>query len=496
MVLILERRGFLPALFKRLTIKWLCPKVGSRVKTKPSPVDTSRQQARKPSTEKSSPGVEETPPERKSTAPERNGDPAGTHHDQSLDYDYSNFFWGAGDDLFDILDPFDEWFKVARPAGYYLFGLPMSTAPGTRISVVETKTHRELKNLINLASYNYLGLSYRPEVVEASIAATKKYGTGASGSPILSGTIDLHDELASKIAAFKKKEAALVFPSGYAANLGVIAGLLRAGDLAVTDQYAHASIVDGIILSKADVRYFRHNSVADLERKLKSFKGKKLVIIEGVYSMDGDLAKLPEIVEVSKRHGARLMIDEAHSTFLFGKNGRGVTEHFGLEDDVDIHFGTFSKSLGGIGGFVAGSNTLITYLKGFARSRVFSCALPPGVAAGLIKALEIVQAEPQLRTRLWENVAQMQELLRKHGLDIGDSQSQVIPIMVRDDDRIFKIAEDLIHEGVYLNPVRYPAVGKHRSRFRISITAGHSTEDLAEGADIIRRVLEKYGLCH
>jgi glycine C-acetyltransferase len=446
--------------------------------------------------ERTTSDVEERSSDRTPGAAERPCEPRGAANDRSLDYDYSNFFWGAGDDLFDILDPFEEWYRVARPAGYYLFGLPMRTAPATRISVIETKTNQELKNLINLASYNYLGLSYRPEVVEASIAATRKYGTGASGSPILSGTIDLHDELASKIAEFKRKEAALVFPSGYAANLGVIAGLLRSGDLAVTDQYAHASIVDGIILSKADVRYFRHNSVADLERKLRNFSGKKLVIVEGVYSMDGDLARLPEIVEVSKRHGARLMIDEAHSTFLFGKNGRGVAEHFGLEDEVDIHFGTFSKSLGGIGGFVAGSNTLITYLKGFARSRVFSCALPPGVAAGLIKALEIVQAEPLLRTRLWENVAHMQDMLRKNGLDIGESQSQVIPIMVRDDDKIFQIAENLIHEGVYLNPVRYPAVGKHRSRFRISITAGHSKDDLAEGAEIIRRVLEKYGLCH
>jgi 8-amino-7-oxononanoate synthase len=455
-------------------------------------VKPSRQQARKPAAD--DPGVNAAKP--LGDASPQAGAASAVVPDRSLDYDYSNFYWGAGDDIFGIFEPFEEWYKEARPAGYYLFGLPMRTAPGTRINVIETKTNKELKNLVNLASYNYLGLSYRPEVIEAAVEATKKYGTGASGSPILSGTIELHDELASKIAAFKRKENALIFPSGYAANLGVIAGLMRSGDLVVTDQYAHASIVDGIILSKADVRYFRHNSVGDLERKLKGFNGKKLVIVEGVYSMDGDLAKLPEIVEVSRRQGARVMIDEAHSTFLFGENGRGVAEHFGLEDDVDIHFGTFSKTLGGIGGFVAGSKTLITYLKGFARSRVFSCALPPGVAAGLIKALEIVQREPQLRVRLWENVAYMQDLLRKGGVDIGISQSQVVPIMVRDDDRIFRIAEDLIHEGVYLNPVRYPAVGKHRSRFRISITAGHTKQDLAEGADIIIRVMRRYGLCH
>ncbi len=452
----------------------------------------SRQQAKKLPADEA--------PDRVRTAGDDSASPRGHEAparapDRSLDYDYSNFFWGSGNDVFGIFEPFEEWYREARPAGYYLFGLPMRTAPGSRIDVVETKTNKELKNLINLASYNYLGLSYRPDVIAAAVEATKKYGTGASGSPILSGTITLHEELAAKIAAFKRKEAALLFPSGYAANLGVIAGLMRSGDLVVTDQYAHASIIDGIILSKADVRYFRHNSFADLDRKLKGFSGKKLVIVEGVYSMDGDLAKLPEIVEVSKRHGARVMIDEAHSTFLFGANGRGVAEHFGLEDEVDIHFGTFSKTLGGIGGFVAGSRALITYLKGFARSRVFSCALPPGVAAGLMKALEVVQAEPELRTRLWENVDYMQGLLRAGGVDIGDSQSQVIPIMVRDDDRIFRIAEDLIHEGVYLNPVRYPAVGKHRSRFRISVTAGHTKEELAEGAEIIVRVMRRYGLC-
>jgi len=193
--------------------------------------------------------------------------------------------------------------------------------------VVEQLHHEKLKNLINLASYNYLGLSYRPEVIEAARDAILKYGTGSSGSPILSGTTELHEELQNKIAAFKNKESCLLFPSGYSANLGVIAGLMRSGDLVVTDQFAHASIVDGIILSKAQVRYFRHNNAADLDRKLKDFAGRKLVIVEGVYSMDGDLANLPEIVEVCQRNGARIMIDEAHSAFLFGPNGRHPSRH-------------------------------------------------------------------------------------------------------------------------------------------------------------------------
>ncbi|HET6349659.1 MAG TPA: aminotransferase class I/II-fold pyridoxal phosphate-dependent enzyme [Candidatus Krumholzibacteria bacterium] len=422
--------------------------------------------------------------------------PAAPAPSAANDLDYSNFFWGSGKDPFDILDPFDDWFDEARPQGYYLFGQPMSSMPASRIDVVEQLRHERLKNLINLASYNYLGLSVRPEVIEAARAAILKYGTGSSGSPILSGTMEIHEELQRKIADFKDKESCLLFPSGYSANVGVIAGLMRSGDLVVTDQFAHASIVDGIILSKAQVRYFRHNNAADLDRKLKDFTGRKLVIVEGVYSMDGDLANLPEIVEVCQRNGARIMIDEAHSAFLFGPNGRGVAEHFGLDDEIDIHLGTFSKSLGGQGGYVAGSRKLIRYLKGFGRSHVFSCALAPGVVGGLIKACDLARTEPQLRDRLWENTHLLQALLRERNVDIGDSKSQVIPIMIRDDDRIFKVAEDMIHHGVYLNPVRYPAVGKHRSRLRISVTAAHTREELHGAADIIARVLDKHGfLC-
>lgn len=411
------------------------------------------------------------------------------------DYDYSNFYSGAGDDPFCMLDPFDEWYRQARPAGYYQFGLPMRGAPAARVSVVETLHREELKDLINFASYNYLGLSYRPEVIQAAQEAVARYGLGASGSPILSGTMDLHEELADALARFKDKEAVLIFPTGYSANLGVIGGLMRPGDVVIADQYSHASIVDGIILSKAQIRFFRHNNVDDLDRKLARATGKKLVVVEGVYSMDGDLARLPEIVEVARRHGARVMIDEAHSTFLFGENGRGVAEHFGLDDEIDIHLGTFSKSLGGMGGFVAGSKKLINYLRGFARSRVFSCALAPGVVAGLLKAVEIAQSEPQLRKRLWENVELAQRRLREAGIDVGGSESQVIPVMVRDDRQIFRIGEELIRGGVYLNPIRYPAVSKHRSRFRISISAAHSREELERGTEIIIDVLRRNGIC-
>jgi 7-keto-8-aminopelargonate synthetase-like enzyme len=286
-------------------------------------------------------------------------------------------------------------------------------------------------------------------------------------------------------------EAVMVFPTGYSTNVGLISGLMRPGDWIIADQNSHASIVDGAILSKANVRFFRHNNPADLEKKLKSTTGKKLVAIEGVYSMDGDVPPLPDLVAVAKKYGARILIDEAHSAFVYGAHGRGVAEHFGLENEVDIHVGTFSKALGGQGGYVAGSKNLYNYLKGFARSRVFSCALSPVVAAGVLKSLELAQQEPQLRAQLWRNVAHIRERLEAAGVDIGQSTSQVIPIMVKNDRRVFELGHKLLRAGLYLQPIIYPAVAKHRSRFRVSISAAHSFEQLDEGVAILVRVLRE-----
>jgi glycine C-acetyltransferase len=394
-----------------------------------------------------------------------------------------------------MLEPFEEWWRHARPWGYYLFGQPLTTAPRPVVDMVEAKNRQTLAGLVNLASYNYLGLSYRPEVIAAAQRALARYGLGASGSPILSGMFDLHERLAEELARYKHVEAALLFPTGYGANLGVISGIMRPGDWVVCDQYSHASIVDGIILSKATPRFFRHNDADDLDRKLRRCPGKKLVVVEGVYSMDGDVVDLPAIVDVCERHGARILIDEAHSMFLYGPSGRGIVEHFGLEDRVDIHFGTFSKSLGGVGGYVAGSRKLINYLRGFARSYVFSCAMPPAITAGLLESLAICAREPDLRSKLWSNTAFLRDRLSRAGVDTGTSTSQVVPVFVRDDQKIFKIAEDLIHAGVFLQPIRYPAVSKHQSRLRISVSAAHTEEQLARGADILTAVLERHGIC-
>jgi 8-amino-7-oxononanoate synthase len=409
------------------------------------------------------------------------------------EYDYSNFYYGAGDDPLNLLGPFASWYEEALPNGYYLYSEPVHSAPTTRVQIKDRKTG-QLRDLLNLASYNYLGISYRDEVKQAAIEAVHKYGLGASGSPILSGTFDIHNELAEAMASFKDKPAAILFPTGYSANVGFISALMRSGDNVILDQYSHASIVDGAILAKSKTLFFRHNNPMDLERKLLKCTGKKLVVVEGVYSMDGDVCALPEIVEVAKRHGARVLIDEAHSTFLFGANGRGVAEHFGLDKEVDFHLGTFSKSLGGQGGFVCGSKDLVDYVNAFGRSRFFSCNLAPPVAAGLLAGVKIVEAEPQLRAKLWSNVAFLRRRFAEEGVDIGKSTSQVMPVQVNNDSRVFAVAERIQERGLFLQPVTYPAVPKHKSRLRISVSAAHTEADLEFATQVIAGVLREEGI--
>jgi glycine C-acetyltransferase len=420
--------------------------------------------------------------------------PAEDRKSSFSDYDYSNFYYGAGDDPLNLLQPFREWYEEARPNGYYLYCEPLLSAPTTRVRVRNGKTG-EVQELLNLSSYNYLGISYREEVKRAATSALQEFGLGASGSPILSGTFQIHKDLSEAIAAFKDKEAAILFPTGYSANVGFISSLMRAGDTIFCDQYSHASIVDGAILAKSKTVFFRHNNPMDLERKMKDVRGKKLVVVEGVYSMDGDVCVLPEIVDVCKRHGGRILIDEAHSTFLFGPNGRGVAEHFGLDKEVDFHLGTFSKSLGGQGGFVCGSRDLVDYVNAFGRSRFFSCSLAPPLTAGLLAGLRIVEAEPQLRTRLWSNVAYLRRRFAEEGIDIGKSTSQVMPVLVNNDAKVFAVAEKIQDRGLFLQPVTYPAVPKHKSRLRISVSAAHSEEELEEAVRVIAGVLREEGIC-
>jgi 8-amino-7-oxononanoate synthase len=430
---------------------------------------------------------------RKATRMEAAQKKDGATKSNFTDYDYTHFYHGAGDDPLNVLTPFMRWFEDAFPAGYHIYSEPLSTAPCTRVVVRSNKTG-ETREMLNLASYNYLGISYRDEVKEAAIEAIRKYGLGASGSPILSGTFDVHEELAEAVARFKGKEAAILFPTGYSANVGFISALMRSGDTIFLDQYSHASIVDGAILAKSKTVFFRHNNPLDLERKMKGVKGKKLVVVEGVYSMDGDICALPEILEVTKRNGGRMLIDEAHSTFLFGPNGRGVAEHFTLDNEVDFHLGTFSKSLGGQGGFVCGNRDLITYVAGFGRSRFFSCNLAPTLAAGLIAGIKILIAEPELRAKLWSNVAYLRRRFMEEGVDIGKSNSQVMPVHVNNDAKVFAVATKIQERGVFLQPVTYPAVPKHKSRLRVSISAAHTEGELDMAAKVIAGVLREEGI--
>jgi len=401
--------------------------------------------------------------------------------------DLSHCRTGEGRDIFDIHEHFSQWVEHARPGGYYLYDLFASSAPGTDIRLAQTGE----RPLLNLASYNYLGLAQDPRVLEAAVSALARFGLGAAGSPYLSGSLSVHDELARAIARFKSVDAALLFPTGYSANVGTIAALVGPGDVVICDILAHASIFDGCALSRAKLSLFRHNDPRSLARKLEQASGRVLVIVEGVYSMDGDVAPLAEIAELCRHHGARLLVDEAHSAFVYGAHGRGLAEHCGVEEQVDVHVGTLSKSLGGMGGYVAGSSELIDYLRAYSRSQVFSCALAPALAGGVLEALRIAIAEPQRRARLWDNVARMRGALREHGVDIGDSSSQVIPIMINDDTRVFTVAERLLDAGIYLNPVRYPAVKRNRSRLRVSISAAHDGTELERAAARIAEVLRE-----
>ena len=411
------------------------------------------------------------------------------------EYRIPDFYSGPGEDPFGILEPWEQWWRDALERGYYLYGMPLKSAPATRVAVHNTKSARTAGGLINFASYNYLGLSYRKEVVNAAVNALERYGLGTGGAPVLCGTTDLHEQLAGDLAKFLGKPAALLFPTGFSANLGIIAGLMRPGDTVLADQRAHSSIVDGIRLAGIRPRFFRHNDAADLARKLRKSSGKKLVVVEGVYSMDGDAANLHEIVGVCRRHAVRIMIDEAHSLFVYGHNGRGVAEQAGVCEEMDIVMGTLSKTLGGMGGFVAGSWRFIEYLRVFANSRMFSGSLPPAMVAGVLKALDIVRGEPQLRAKLWRNTRLMRGYLDDAGINTGNSSSQIIPIMVGDYESAFAITEDLLDKGVYINPINYPAVAQNKSRLRMSITAEHGEADLEEGAQAIASVLAKHGKC-
>lgn len=375
--------------------------------------------------------------------------------------------------------------KKAREGGYYPYFHELTTKQDI---VVEMEGHE----VIMIGSNNYLGLTSHPEVIAASLEATKKYGTGVSGSRFLNGTLDLHIELERELASFLNKEDVTIFSTGFQSNLGIISAIAGRNDIIFSDKENHASIYDAARLSYAQLVRYEHNDMEDLERKLAEAdpnKG-KLIVTDGVFSMGGDICELPKLVELKKKYGARLMVDDAHGLGVMGPNGRGTAEHFGLEKEVDIIMGTFSKSLASLGGFVASEKDVVDYIRHHSRPYIFCAAIAPANTAAALQALRILKREPERVANLRQNANYMREGLRKRGIQFRESETPIIPIYTYTPIRTMVACNMLFKEGVYVNPVLPPATPVGECLIRTSYTATHTKELIDKAIDKIALVLE------
>ncbi len=356
-----------------------------------------------------------------------------------------------------------------------LRSLRTSDTPSGRTIVINGKEY------LNFSSNNYLGLADHPDVKKAVQDGVTRWGTGAGASRLISGNMDIHIQLEKELAAFKGTEAALVFPTGFAANLGTITALVEKEDTILCDRLNHASIIDACRLSGAKLLVYPHKDIerlADILKKQRKKYRRVLIVTDSLFSMDGDIAPLPEIVALAKKYDAMTMIDEAHATGVMGNDGRGVAEHFHLEKDIDVIMGTLSKAIGVQGGFVCGSKKLIDYLINKARSFIYSTALTPCLAAGAVKALELIRTRPELREQLWKNTAYTKEELQKKGFNIGETESPIIPIIIGDTKKTLELSEHLYNKGIFVPAIRFPTVGKNEARLRLSVMATHTRTDL------------------
>jgi len=376
--------------------------------------------------------------------------------------------------------------KEVMKAGLYPYFHTLESGQDTEVII-------EGKKVIMLGSNNYLGLTSDERVKKAAIRAIEKYGSGCSGSRFMNGTLDLHVELEKRLASFLKKEAALVFSTGFQTNLGILSSIAGRNDVIVYDSNNHASIVDGMRLSFAKKIKYEHSDMEDLERILKNIDDKhgKLIVTDGVFSMEGDICNLPEIVRLAKKYGARIMIDDAHGFGVLGEHGRGTAEYFGLEDEVDIIMITFSKSLASLGGAIVASEDVIHYVKHNSRPFIFSASISPANAAAAMEALSILESEPQRIKALWDNKEYMQRGFKKLNIPLGCEQTPILPVMTWEDQRTFLITKMLLEEGVYVNPSISPAVKPGHALLRTSYTARHTREQLDFALEAFRKVFSQ-----
>jgi 8-amino-7-oxononanoate synthase len=386
------------------------------------------------------------------------------------------------------VDLFDKCYRFTKAkelmtAGMYPYFRVIESAQDPEVVI-------DGRKMIMVGSNNYLGLTNHPKVKEAALEAVRKYGSGCAGSRFLNGTLDIHVQLEEKLARFIRKETALVFSTGFQVNLGVISALAGKDDVIIIDKMDHASIIDGCRLSYAEVRKFRHNDMADLERILgESRDRRKLIVVDGVFSMEGDIINLPDVVSLAKKYHARVMVDDAHGIGVLGSSGRGTAEHFGLENEVDLIMGTYSKSLASIGGFISGEEKVIHYIKHFARALIFSASPPPASIAAVSAALDIIEQEPERIKKLWENTRKVHEGFKSLGFEIGPTETPIIPILVGEDLKAFTMAMMLQQEGIFANVAVSPAVASGKALIRTSYMATHTSEHI----DKVLRAFEKVG---
>ena len=379
--------------------------------------------------------------------------------------------------------------KEVQAAGLYPYFRTISDSEDTVVVM-------EGRKRIMLGSNNYLGLTHHPKVLEAAESALRRYGSGCTGSRFLNGTLDLHCMLEEAIAEFVGKERALVFSTGYMANLGMISGLVARRDVIYVDKLDHASIVDGANLAYGEVERFNHGALDELDRKLSSDSSDrgKLIMVDGVYSMEGNISDTPGLIRVARKHGAVLAVDDAHAIGVIGPEGDGTAAHYGVTDDVEIITGTFSKSLASIGGFVAADKSTIHYLRHHSRPLIFSASLPPASTAGTLAALEVIQSEPERRRQLWTNTHRLQEGFRQLGFDIGPTKTPIVPVLIGPLEKTFLFWRKLFDAGVFTNPVVPPAVPQSECRLRTSLMATHTDDQVDFALEAFQKIGRELGV--